>query len=173
MNAFPLDLLEQTSIPVAEVCFLIRFRDNMLSSQTTDRNLAYTFLRVFLGVNLAVHGASRIYSGVPSFATELVSQFAETPLPSRMVYLFAVSLPFAEALIGVLIFVGFGVGLPTLGGSIDNQSHVRVHAATGLDGCGMATPVCIRLCSIAGVSRAQPLLGGWREKTIAARAGDR
>jgi thiosulfate dehydrogenase (quinone) large subunit len=76
------------------------------TQKTTDRNLAYTFLRVFLGINIAVHGVSRIYSGVAAFATEQVSEFAKTPLPSRMVYLFSVSLPFAEALIGVLILVG-------------------------------------------------------------------
>jgi thiosulfate dehydrogenase (quinone) large subunit len=76
------------------------------TQKTTNRDLAYTFFRLFLGVNIAIHGASRIYSGVGAFATEQVSQFAKTPLPSRMVYLFTVSLPFAEALIGVLVFVG-------------------------------------------------------------------
>ena len=55
------------------------------TQKTTDRNLAYLFLRIFFGINVAVHGASRIYSGVPGFATEMVSQFAKTPLPSRMV----------------------------------------------------------------------------------------
>jgi thiosulfate dehydrogenase (quinone) large subunit len=74
--------------------------------ETTDRNLAYILFRLFLGVNIAIHGASRIYSGPGAFATEQVSQFAKTPLPSRVVYLFTVSLPFAEALIGLLIFVG-------------------------------------------------------------------
>src|ERR1700738_857549 len=76
------------------------------TQKTTDRNLAYLFLRIFFGINIAVHGASRIYSGVPGFATEMVSQFAKTPLPSRMVYFFGVSLPFAEAVIGVLICIG-------------------------------------------------------------------
>ena len=76
------------------------------TEKRTDRNLAYTFLRVFLGINIAVHGASRIYGGVAAFATEQLSQFAKTPLTSQMVYLFSVSLPFAEALVGVLIFVG-------------------------------------------------------------------
>ena len=74
--------------------------------KTTDRNLAYTLFRIFLGINIAVHGGSRIYSGVAAFASEMVSQFGKTPLPSEMVYLFGVSLPFAEALIGVLILVG-------------------------------------------------------------------
>jgi thiosulfate dehydrogenase (quinone) large subunit len=74
--------------------------------KTMDRDLAYALLRVFLGVNIAIHGASRIYSGVSVFATEQVAQFAKTPLPSHVVYLFSVTLPFVEALIGVLIFVG-------------------------------------------------------------------
>jgi len=76
------------------------------TQKTTDRNLAYLFLRIFLGINIAFHGVSRIHSGVAGFATELVSQFVNTPLPSRMVHFFAVSLPFAEALIGALVFIG-------------------------------------------------------------------
>ncbi len=76
------------------------------TQKTTDRNLAYAFFRVFLGTNIALHGASRIYSGVGGFAAEMVSQFAKTPLPSWMVYFFGVSLPFAEAVVGVLIFIG-------------------------------------------------------------------
>jgi|SRR5215469_13732857 len=76
------------------------------TQKPADRDLAYAFFRLYLGVNIAVHGASRIYSGVAAFATEQVSQFAKTPLPSQMVYLFSVGLPFAEALTGVFIFVG-------------------------------------------------------------------
>ena len=37
------------------------------TQKTTDRNLAYLFLRVLLGINIAVHGASRIYGGVAGF----------------------------------------------------------------------------------------------------------
>jgi thiosulfate dehydrogenase (quinone) large subunit len=76
------------------------------TEKTIDRNLAYLFLRVLLGINIGVHGASRIYSGIAGFATETVSQFAKTPLPSWMVYVFGISLPFVEAVIGVLIFLG-------------------------------------------------------------------
>jgi thiosulfate dehydrogenase (quinone) large subunit len=72
----------------------------------TDRNLAYLFFRIFIGINIGIHGASRIYSGVAGFAVELVSQFAKTPLPSRLVHFFGIGLPFAEAAIGVLIFIG-------------------------------------------------------------------
>src|SRR5215469_11235705 len=51
------------------------------TQKPADRDLAYAFFRLYLGVNIAVHGASRIYSGVAAFA-------------------------FAEALTGVFIFVG-------------------------------------------------------------------
>ncbi len=76
------------------------------AEKITDRNLAYLFLRVLLGINISVHGTSRIYSGVAGFAAELVSQFAKTPLPSGMVYLFGVTLPFAESIVGLLILIG-------------------------------------------------------------------
>jgi thiosulfate dehydrogenase (quinone) large subunit len=88
------------------------------TSKTIDRNLAYLFLRLFLGINIAVHGASRIYSGVAGFATELVSQFAKTPLPSWMTHAFGVSLPFGEAAIGVLILLGLCSRLAYCAGSL-------------------------------------------------------
>jgi hypothetical protein len=43
------------------------------TEKTTDRNLAYLFLRLLLGINIAGHGASRIYSGVGVFASEPIS----------------------------------------------------------------------------------------------------
>lgn len=73
---------------------------------TTDRNLAYAFLRVLLGVNIGLHGISRIYAGAGAFAGELVGQFAKTPLPSHLVYFFGLSLPFAEGAIGILVLFG-------------------------------------------------------------------
>jgi uncharacterized membrane protein YphA (DoxX/SURF4 family) len=97
---------QQRATPNPQDKLALADRDMLPTEKTTDRNLAYLSLRVFLGINIAVHGASRIHSGVAGFATELVSQFAKTPLPSRMVYSFAVTLPFAEALVGVLIFIG-------------------------------------------------------------------
>jgi DNA invertase Pin-like site-specific DNA recombinase len=45
----------------------------------------------------------------------------------------------------------------------DHRSDLRLYLAAGLDGCGMATAVCVRLRGIAGVSRAQRLLRGRRE----------
>lgn len=71
-----------------------------------DRCWAYLLVRLILGINIAVHGASRIYLGAGKFAAGLVKMFAATPLPAQMVYGYAYALPFAEALIGLLILFG-------------------------------------------------------------------
>jgi thiosulfate dehydrogenase [quinone] large subunit len=80
---------------------------DMESQHTTDKQLAYALLRLILGMNIAVHGLSRIYTGVKPFAGGMVPLFAKTPLPPASVYFYAASLPFAEAIIG--LFVLFGV----------------------------------------------------------------
>jgi thiosulfate dehydrogenase (quinone) large subunit len=80
---------------------------DMESQHTTDKQLAYALLRLILGMNIAVHGLSRIYTGVKPFAEGMVPLFAKTPLPPASVYFYAASLPFAEAIIG--LFVLFGV----------------------------------------------------------------
>jgi thiosulfate dehydrogenase [quinone] large subunit len=140
------------------------------TEETADRKLAYLFLRVFLGINIAVHGASRIYSGVAGFATELVSQFAKAPLAHQMVYSFGVSLPFGEGVIGVLIFLGLWSRLAYCARvHAYDRPYFRLTLRQDWTAAGMATAVRVRLRSIAGVSRAQPLLGGRRENKIAAR----
>ena len=76
-------------------------------TSTTDLRLAYGLLRLILGMNIAVHGVSRINMGVRSFAEGLVPLFAKTPLPPGTVYAYAAALPFAEAAIGLFVLVGF------------------------------------------------------------------
>ena len=73
-----------------------------------DRTMAYALLRVVLGINIALHGFSRIYGGPVLFAQSMVPQFAKTPLPSWSVYAFCLTIPFAEALIGLLVLFGLG-----------------------------------------------------------------
>ena len=73
---------------------------------TADLLLAYGLLRLILGVNIAVHGVSRINLGVRSFAQGLVPLSASTPLSPRAVYAYATALPFTETAIGFLVFFG-------------------------------------------------------------------
>ena len=75
-------------------------------TSTADLRLAYGLLRLILGVNIAVHGVSRINMGVRLFAQGLVPLFAKTPLPPGTVYAYASVLPFAEAAIGFFVLVG-------------------------------------------------------------------
>jgi thiosulfate dehydrogenase (quinone) large subunit len=72
-----------------------------------DRQLAYVIFRITLGINVLVHGAGRILgSGSGAFAAKTSSEFAGTPLPYILVHVFLVILPFAEAILGVLITLG-------------------------------------------------------------------
>ena len=72
-----------------------------------NRAMAYLLLRVILGVNIFMHGASRILSGVSAFADGMVNMFHQTALPSGFVHLFGVSLPWIEAVLGFLLVAGF------------------------------------------------------------------
>jgi thiosulfate dehydrogenase [quinone] large subunit len=73
---------------------------------TRDVALAYALLRVTLGINIALHGLTRIASGTSSFAAGMTRQFAATPLPHFAILGFGYALPWAEAIIGVLLLFG-------------------------------------------------------------------
>jgi thiosulfate dehydrogenase [quinone] large subunit len=75
--------------------------------EALDRALALGVLRLTLGVNIALHGVTRLYSGVGAFASAIVAQFSATPLPEGLVRPFATALPFLESALGFLIVVGF------------------------------------------------------------------
>ena len=77
-------------------------------SRTMDRQLAYGLLRLILGMNILIHGVSRLYMGVKDFAQALVPLFAKTPLPPGAVYAYASALPIVETLIGLCVLFGFG-----------------------------------------------------------------
>ena len=68
-----------------------------------DRQLAYLFLRLILGLNIFLHGLSRILAGTMHFATSLIPEFAKTPLADWAVYDFGLILPWAEAAIGLIL----------------------------------------------------------------------
>ena len=81
-------------------------RNDIQASIAVDRSLAYALLRLVLGINIAMHGISRLAMGAASFAHGLVPLFAKTPLPAWSVYAFGLCLPWAEVLTGVLILAG-------------------------------------------------------------------
>lgn len=71
-----------------------------------DRRLAYALLRMVVGLNLMMHGVSRLLAGPTAFAEKVTVQFAHTPLPASSVWTFAMSLPAIEALLGLLLLIG-------------------------------------------------------------------
>jgi thiosulfate dehydrogenase [quinone] large subunit len=77
------------------------------SANKLDRALACLLLRLTLGLNIALHGITRIFlGGLTSFVNATLTQFQSTPLPVWQVRAFATAIPFLEVLIGVLLFVG-------------------------------------------------------------------
>ena len=71
-----------------------------------DRSLAYALLRVTLGLNIFMHGTSRLMAGVGSFVSAMIKMFQNTALPTAVVVPFGYVLPWLEAGLGVLIIIG-------------------------------------------------------------------
>lgn len=72
----------------------------------TGPALAYVVLRLILGVNMAMHGAVRIFGDYSGFAAGLIDTFRETVLPGFLLTPFAYGLPAIEFVIGVLLLLG-------------------------------------------------------------------
>ncbi len=83
-----------------------------------DLSVAYALLRITLGVNIAVHGVSRIMAGTAGFAASLTSQFAGTPLPHFAVQGFGYVLPLAEAVIGLAVLLGLFTRVALIAGAL-------------------------------------------------------
>ncbi len=83
-----------------------------------DLALAYFLLRATLGVNILMHGAARILSGPAAFAAGLSHTFHNSPLPEPLVLAFGLSLPWIEALIGLLVLLGLVTRWALVAGSV-------------------------------------------------------
>jgi thiosulfate dehydrogenase (quinone) large subunit len=75
--------------------------------------LAFLLLRLTLGLNICMHGVSRIAASPSTFANSLSPMFQNTPLPAWSVHVFGLILPWAEALLGFLLLIGLWT-LPAL-----------------------------------------------------------
>jgi thiosulfate dehydrogenase (quinone) large subunit len=83
-----------------------------------DAALGYLFLRTTLGLNIFMHGLTRLLAGPAAFAETLVQLFHGTPLPSGMVGAFAYALPWLEAVIGLLLLLGAATRLALCAGAL-------------------------------------------------------
>ncbi len=68
--------------------------------------IAYTILRVSLGLNIFLHGWVRWKNGRAIFASALTREFEGTLLGSRLVKQFGLLLPVVETLLGLLLVSG-------------------------------------------------------------------
>jgi thiosulfate dehydrogenase (quinone) large subunit len=80
--------------------------------------LAFLLVRLTLGLNICMHGVSRIAAGPATFANSLVPMFQNTPLPAWSVHVFGLILPWAEAILGFLLLLGFCTRLALVTGSL-------------------------------------------------------
>ena len=79
------------------------------SAEALDRRLAYGILRLTMGIDMLLHGFTRLFlgKGVTGFAAGIVHDFTASPLPEPLVRLFGLTLPFVEALLGILLVLGW------------------------------------------------------------------
>jgi len=83
-----------------------------------DFAIAYPLLRITLGINIALHGVSRILAGPATFVAGLTKQFANTGLPTFAVQGFGYTLPWLEASIGLLILFGAFTRVALIAGAL-------------------------------------------------------
>lgn len=70
-----------------------------------DISMAHLLARLALGLNIAMHGLTRI-PRFGDFKSYLTKEFAGSPLPQGLVDISAVGIVAAEAVIGVLLLLG-------------------------------------------------------------------
>ena len=72
-----------------------------------DKVLAYTMFRMFMGLNLFLHGAVRLGPNYSKFIEWTQDQFANSWLPHWLVTAEAALIPGVELAVGILLFIGF------------------------------------------------------------------
>ena len=75
---------------------------DLLAPDLRGRRLGYVTLRLALGLNFFLHGATRI-PNLDGFADGIVGEFTLTFLPPELVYAYASVLPFVEGTVGLLL----------------------------------------------------------------------
>jgi thiosulfate dehydrogenase (quinone) large subunit len=88
------------------------------SDWRSDGSLAYALMRLTFGVNLFMRGIMRLYMGSGVFAQGMLKQFEGTPMPAAIIQPFALSLPWVESVVGLLIMLGLQTRIALVVGSL-------------------------------------------------------
>jgi thiosulfate dehydrogenase (quinone) large subunit len=82
-----------------------------------DRELAYGILRFTLGINILLHGLLPL-TNLESFTVNVLHLFTKTPLSAQAVRQFAIALPFAQTVVGLLLTLGLWTRLALVSGGL-------------------------------------------------------
>jgi thiosulfate dehydrogenase (quinone) large subunit len=89
------------------------------SKRFADPVIAYAILRLSFGVNIMLHGASRLLAGGSAFNAYLDRYFEHTPLMSKsFLHVFGALLPAAEAILGLLLVLGIVTRVALIAGGL-------------------------------------------------------
>jgi len=87
--------------------------------RSADAVWAYAILRLSFGANIMLHGVARLVAGNAAFLAYLTHYFEKTPeVPATLLPLFARTLPFAEAGIGLLLVLGLWTRFALIAGAL-------------------------------------------------------
>ncbi|MBP2615610.1 DoxX family protein [Chryseobacterium jejuense] len=81
-----------------------------------NKNIAYFFLRLSMGINFFGHGLVRL-AKLNDFADGMTKSFEKSWLPQLFVQMFSTTLPFLEFIIGVLLIIGFKTRIAAIAGA--------------------------------------------------------
>lgn len=89
------------------------------AAHTLDRTLAVLLLRLALGLDILLHGITRLFiGGLGAFVNSTAAQFAHSVLPTWQVRAVATAIPFLEFVIGLLLIAGFGLRWTLVAGAV-------------------------------------------------------
>jgi thiosulfate dehydrogenase (quinone) large subunit len=104
-----------------QVAVLGRAEDGTLTGtlrpRGSDLRLAHALARIGLGMNMALHGMTRLPQ-LATFADTLEKQFANTFLPQALVTFAAYCIAISESIIGTALLLGLFVRLALIGDAI-------------------------------------------------------
>ena len=85
----------------------------------SDAVIAYAILRLSFGLNIMIHGVTRLLAGHAAFLAYLNHYFEKTPLiPASVLPVFASVLPPVETTLGALLVLGLATRFSLIAGSL-------------------------------------------------------
>ncbi len=92
---------------------------DLAANRFSNPNVAYALLRLCFGANIMLHGLSRVLNGRAVFLAYLGHYFEHAHLiPSGILPVFSAVLPWAETIVGLLVFLGLASRFAFIAGAL-------------------------------------------------------